>query len=198
MQLHFVSDMYQYPYLYGTTGLQTSYQTLIGAMLNSDYVITTPEKDQLSLWSLVMDIQGGFIKGKKNKGKEGVRFLFGEEEDDPYAGTFGTSATLMHYGFGWGGKQEVFESSRLKHGELAHHYPYIAEAVHNRGLKREAESFGPGPFKSYKHTDLDKSAIKEKAQITVKSFSDYTPVHWDVRPQRIKDDVGSVRKDVLL
>jgi hypothetical protein len=200
MQLHFVSDMYKYPNLYGTTGLRKSYQELIGAMLNSKHVIQTPEGDQLSFWSLVMDIQGGFIKGKKNKGKDGVRFLF-EEEEDPYASTLGTSATLMHYGFGVGNKQVAFESSAIKHGELAHRYPHIAEAVHNRGLKRTSEATKERPFPHYKHTDFGpepKLERRQQAQERVRSFKppSYTPIEWEVRPQGIKD-VGSVRKDVL-
>jgi hypothetical protein len=175
-------------------------------MLNSKHVIQTPEGDQLSFWSLVMDIQGGFIKGKKNKGKEGVRFLF-KEGEDPYTETFGTSATLMHYGFGWVPKdkrekekeyveQQGYKS--MKFGELANRYPYIAEAVINRGLKREEESFGSGPFKSYKHMKLDKESIKEKAQVRVKYFSGYTPEHWDVRTPDVNKPIGNVRKDLLL
>ncbi len=197
MQLHFVSDMYQYRYLYGTTGLQTSYQALIGAMLNPAYVITTPEMDQLSLWSLVMDIQGGFITGRK----KGVRFLYKEEEEgDPYAGTFGTSATLMHYGFGVGKPLGAYKS--MGHGELAKRYPYIAEAVHNRGLKRTGEATEERPFPKYRHTSFElghKEERRQQAQKIVHSFDpeSYAPRKWEIRPQGLKR-IGSLRENVLL
>ncbi len=195
MQLHFVSDMYQYKYLYGTTGLQTSYQALIGAMLNPAYAITLEGAD-LSFWSLVMDIQGKFIR--VNEG--GVRSLL--EEEDPYAKIFGTSATLMHYGFGVGKSLNSYKS--MEHGELAKHYPYIAEAVHYRDLKRtnEATEERPFPLYKYKHKVFeisDKEEIRQKAQDRVNSFYpiSYEPLKWKVSKSGSKK-VGELRENVFL
>lgn len=168
LQLAIVKEMYADKEKYG---LKKSFKEVWDAMVSSKHVVKVNEKTDLSLWSIVMDIQGHFISGQ-NRAKAGINPLFGGE--DQYDGIYGTSATLLHHGFGaW--EKGNYSSQDVKPGELARRYPHLAEAIVTRNLKREQEAgYGtnkiesfPNFYKGIAHSDEVKEERKKAARKTL-------------------------------
>lgn len=126
LQMQFIKEMYLYPYTYGGTGLRTSFQQVWAAIVNPLYTVRVDEGLALSLWSIVMDIRGGFASGAQ----PGLRQLLGP---GVYADTFGTSATVLHHGFGaW--NKGMYPNVRF--GSLQSEFPNLSKAVVDRHNKR--------------------------------------------------------------
>ena len=199
LQVGFIKDLYEYKHLYGSTKLNKPFSEMWKAMYNPEYEVTTEEGITLSLWDLVLDIRGSFV----SKGKGGVRDLLkrgdGEEEGDPYKGTLGTSATVLHNLFGAYGEEEAYlAQTELSKGDLAKQYPHIAEAILNRHLKRVSETTTEG-FVFNPLSEEEKQERKQKARDIVKTYGGELPHDWEPRASRKPPGLkGKPRENVRL
>lgn len=178
LQLAIVKKMYAEKEKYG---LRKSFKEVWDAMISSKHIVNVDEKTDLSLWSIVMDIRGEFISGKE----AGINPLFNGENQ--YQGIYGTSATLLHSGFGaWLGGN--YAKQGMEKGELAKSYPHLAEAIITRAFKRKKEtdyeetknSF-PNSYKYMVHSDEVKENFKKEARKRIEGYKGSFKEEYDYK-----------------
>lgn len=193
LQLAIIKQMYDQK----ESGMKTSFKDVWDAMFDSSHLVHVDNKTQLSLWSIVMDIQGNFIYGKDRK-KAGINPLFGGQ--DQYEGIYGTSATLLHHGFGaWSSGD--YSSQGIKQGELAKKFPHLAEAIITRNLKRydDAEYIEGYKFEGYpshyRHRVYSKEEKEQRKQLARKIIKESGGIFeknydYKVKPSKHQRDSG--------
>jgi hypothetical protein len=209
LQTDFIRNMYKYRHLYGGTGLSTSYDAVLGAMTDVKYMVSVNGR-LLSLWDIVMDIQGGFISNPGKRMEQGINPLFREEEGDQYKKEeeriFGTSATVLHYAFGAGTDVSLGKTyPGVEKGELAVEFPYLAEAIWNRAAKRTDEEIGKFPKQSYKTVGFSgsqklerRTKIQNSLGLLTSGKKNYTPIEWRLKESTKASESSPVRKNVFV
>jgi|GEM_PF-5026140 len=215
LQLDFIRRMFEFKPRYDSTELRTDFQTVWGTLFDENYVVVIPEGGRdgknltLSLWDVVMDIQGGFLQTKSPKGLSALS-LEGSplSKKELYGGSYATSATLMHHAFGAYDGLNLKEPpdytsiTGLSFGELTKLYPYLAAAIIDRHMKRKLESIkgtlGINGYYVKRHTLEDKELRKQEVRNLIKRLGGQVD-DWTVKPsRRTQDDTSKGRPNTGL
>ncbi|AKF86068.1 hypothetical protein MFUL124B02_21165 [Myxococcus fulvus 124B02] len=219
LQLDFIRRNFEFKHAYESTELKTDFRTVWDTLFDERYVIKVPEGARggkeliLSLWDVVMDIQGGFLQ---KSGPKGLSGLPTEQEpltkEDLYQGSFGTSATLMHHAFGAYGlglktPPDYAPITGLSFGVLAKRYPYLAAAIIDRHMKRKLEAIkksgspdlGIDGYHEKHHSIEAKEARKKAVREVLAQLNTGEDVDWQVKPsRRTGDDTTKARPNTGL
>lgn len=209
LQLDFIRRMFEFRRVYDSMELKTSFRDVWQALFAEDFVLTIKgggrdgEDLKLSLWDVVMDIQGGFLR---DRDKEPLGLTALSSEDTPltkkglYKGSFATSATFMHHAFGAFGltkPDDYTPVTGFMGGALAKTYPYLAAAIIDRHMKRKLESIKGMGLNGY-HVKLHSREAKEDRKKAVRELIDRlgggVVADWQVKPSsRGQDDTSKPR-----
>ncbi|MCP3166716.1 eCIS core domain-containing protein [Myxococcus qinghaiensis] len=215
LQLDFIRRMFEFKHRYDSTALKTSFRDVWRALFDEAFVLTIKkggrdgENLNLSLWDVVMDIQGGFLRDGEKEPK-GLTALPGEEapltKKGLYQGSFGTSATFMHHAFGAFGRAKPNDYEPITGiigGTLARRYPYLAAAIIDRHMKRQQEAIKGGMGLNGYHVKLHSQKAKEERKRAVRNviieLGGAEVFDWTVKPSsRTQDETDKGRPNTGL